>query len=527
MKRLNKPIQTGICIFAVNVVQSVLGATLSLSSLTPTAVQSAINAAGTGDTILLPAGAASWTSGVTVGGKAIHIQGSGIGVTNITYEIPESAAMFSINTTGDYASRISDMTVLQGSGPTSSWGIVQVSSTSKVDWRVYNIRFANLRGRGMVVSGYEGGLIDHCVFDTATDAVAQGVTIFGDKRASWQRGPSFGTDRAVYIEDCTFDFFGPGDAGIEGYRGARFVARYNIIKNTMIGAHGFDSDPFVNGSTYSWEIYKNIFTLTDNTKGTIYHQMRGGSGVLWGNRYWARWQGGGVNTFYGQKMALEAYRATGNKVYTNGLPWDARLDGSNPIDGNTAESSGSGSHNGLSGSLVLIDTSKSWGSNQWLPTTAASTYIRPRYIWNRTDRSGGFIVSNTANTVTASLSGGTRNSWNSGDIYVITSGYPAVDQIGRAGPTEMFATYSVQPLSPCYMWDNVHNEGLSTQMDVAMSVPYVSGVSPDASVFIREGREYFNNTVKPDYDPFPYPHPLTGTSRAPAPPSNLAITPDP
>src|SRR5438045_2195427 len=40
---------------------------------------------------------------------------------------------------------------------------------------------------------------------------------------------------------------------------------------------------------------------------------------------------------------------------------------------------------------------------------------------------------------------------------------------------------------------------------------------------IKEGRDFFNNTPKPGYTPYTYPHPLTG----PLPPTNLQIAAQP
>lgn len=53
-------------------------ATINAASLSSADIQSAINSASDGDTVVLPSGSATWTSGVTCD-KSIHIQGGGSG----------------------------------------------------------------------------------------------------------------------------------------------------------------------------------------------------------------------------------------------------------------------------------------------------------------------------------------------------------------------------------------------------------------------------------------------------------------
>jgi len=70
-----------------------------------------------------------------------------------------------------------------------------------------------------------------------------------------------------------------------------------------------------------------------------------------------------------------------------------------------------GSHVGANNSATLQDSTKFWEPNRFL-------YAR---VINVTDGSSGFITANTADSVTATLSGGTDNDWDTGDEYVIYS----------------------------------------------------------------------------------------------------------
>jgi hypothetical protein len=85
------------------------------------------------------------------------------------------------------------------------------------------------------------------------------------------------------------------------------------------------------------------------------------------------------------------------------------------------------------------------------------------------------------------------------------NGYPAIDQIGRstdAGPG------TAQELDPLYEWHNLLN---GKDADIA-----VSG-GPMVQAHIKEGRDYHDDTRRPQYEPYVYPHPLAagdGTSFA-------------
>ena len=72
------------------------------------------------------------------------------------------------------------------------------------------------------------------------------------------------------------------------------------------------------------------------------------------------------------------------------------------------------------------------------------------------------------------------------------SGYPCRDQIGRsAGQTH----------EPLYIWSNTFERG-----------PLPVGVNDGGKGHIREGRDYFRDTPRPGYKPYPYPHPARAAS---------------
>jgi hypothetical protein len=68
-----------------------------------------------------------------------------------------------------------------------------------------------------------------------------------------------------------------------------------------------------------------------------------------------------------------------------------------------------GEHDGGNNESVLTDSWRTWGVNQLVGYT----------VYNLTDGSSGVVISNTADTVTATLSGGTGNDWDDGDVYYV------------------------------------------------------------------------------------------------------------
>lgn len=70
-----------------------------------------------------------------------------------------------------------------------------------------------------------------------------------------------------------------------------------------------------------------------------------------------------------------------------------------------------GNHTGAGGASSLTDTARHWRDNQ----------LAGCMVWNTTDGSQGYIVSNTENNVVAALSGGVDDDWDTGDEYVVTT----------------------------------------------------------------------------------------------------------
>jgi hypothetical protein len=101
-------------------------------------------------------------------------------------------------------------------------------------------------------------------------------------------------------------------------------------------------------------------------------------------------------------------------------------------------------------------------------------------------------------------------------------GYPCMDQIGRItdqGSGSASACYQTgagpgptQPLEPLYAWNN---KCKSSSYNASVNVADNCYNNVCVSDHIKAGRDYYDQTPKPGYTPYPYPHPLAIAPGAP------------
>lgn len=102
----------------------------------------------------------------------------------------------------------------------------------------------------------------------------------------------------------------------------------------------------------------------------------------------------------------------------------------------------SGSHTGSNDASVLTDSTKNWVANELVGLT----------ITNTSDGSSGAITANTETTVTATLSGGTENDWDTSDAYEIrhpdyTNAVTIINRIKTLNPNAKIFGYVKTPQS--------------------------------------------------------------------------------
>ena len=168
---------------------------------------------------------------------------------------------------------------------------IQVSGWSdRPSWRIDHVRFDNVADRAIIVgspgsnAGGIGpyGLVDNCWFESTGGAYRGLYLYFGNDSRSWTTAHSFGTDRAIVVEDSVFNRTGqtvPGLPAIDSaYGGVRWVLRHSTLNNWLAVLHGSDSAPT---STLQFEFNHNTVRVSQAVDYALY--IRGGTGVATGN----------------------------------------------------------------------------------------------------------------------------------------------------------------------------------------------------------------------------------------------------
>jgi|GEM_PF-1741762 len=379
-------------------------ATITADSCKQEDVQKAIDQAHDGDTVLVPAGNATWSSAdqwtgaVKITKKSITLMGAGIGKTIIKGERttvgPGWECAISVNGSEGKPFRVTGFTFNKA----VDLGI-KIRGTCK-NWRVDHCEFicqpqTDSQGKevaginAIAVDDYTYGVVDHCTIQDGE------ININSNENDAWDRPLTLGSANAVYVEQCIMRETTPLDDVIDGRSGARYVLRYNNITNMELHCHGIEGGG--TRGTHSYELYANM--LNDDGKFNCYRHgyIRGGTGVIYDNVSRGKWAGDEIQLVH--QCAKSGY----------------------------------------------CDPSKS------------------------------------------------------------TPTYPGKDQIGRSTDSNHDV---VQDLEPLYAWNNKRSDA-DQQNGNPKILLVVQDFSPEQADYIKEGRDFYNDTPRPGYIPYPYPHPLT------------------
>jgi hypothetical protein len=517
-------------------------ATINAASPSLVDVTTAIASAVDGDTVIVPAGTASWTAGLVIT-KGITLMGQtttnpvaktaddqtvilddvvrGPGGTPIIWV--QAAAGKSYRVSG-ITFRSDSVTIVNYNGGVRLSGNLSGNSNSQAV-RIDHCHFDDLKYQNdnIAVTAAIYGVIDHNVFnypssDNSTEAVNVRMSNWGGPNqygdGSWTEPAYFGSEKFVFIEDnCINNTSGNEFAGdIDDANGGRWVCRYNHFYNTGTQSHGTESGRYRGGRCR--EVYNNDFhwTIQRNIGG-----IRSGGFITHDNTH------DGVQPYHGAGVTsyrvFQAIPPWGGSTGNN--PWDVNVteaDGTH-VDGHSPYLFDSGTATGGS-TTTIIDTTKTWTTNQWVGYTAKRV----------SDNGMMVILSNTSTVLTGAYSNshGQGTTWTAGDQYQIHKVLVSQDQACRGagdlitGDTPVNSTtgtavWTHQALEPAYMWNDIYTP---------TNAPVTIWVAPDygLSYVLTEGRDFFNNTPMPGYTPYTYPHPLvSGGGHGPQTPGDLHI----
>lgn len=251
--------------------------TLNASNCSQGSVQSAINSAQPGDTVLIPSGNVTWSSPVKINTQKITLMGAGIGSTVIT----GSGNIIVTNGENGNSLRILGIELHNCVSCIAAYGGGMPVQAAK------NIRIDHCKFVGAEyvyeTRGGSTGVIDHCNF-----VDSYGGQLYGSNDPNATFPQPLGTSDAVFFEDNVISVTSSGTPAhfIASNSWSKYVVRHNTFNYKaslwdIVDAHGYCE---VQGrGSATWEIYNNIFNLCPTIDRVIH--LRGGNGVVYNNTF--------------------------------------------------------------------------------------------------------------------------------------------------------------------------------------------------------------------------------------------------
>jgi hypothetical protein len=283
--------------------------TRTAASASRTDVNDCVTAAASGDTILVPAGSASWSSRIALPAtKDLIIKGGGgattmncvgtPGTSGYTCTATNSTSLtcnggcFGLNLAASH--RISGFTMTgNGSGYLVSCDVGN-QSTAK-HFRVDHNRLVSTSGWqpircfGDANAVHPRGIWDHNRLENGIAIHTNGTDYQLDEsnvqHQLWAQDPEIGGISRIFVEANYFVTSVHTTNFTDGNYAARVTIRFNTTNGPTITGFEFHSPQGSNRGFQSWEAYGNTLMNLDTTDG-CYHgisSIRGGSGVYFNN----------------------------------------------------------------------------------------------------------------------------------------------------------------------------------------------------------------------------------------------------
>ncbi len=240
--------------------------------------------AAAGDTIVLPAGAATWGNGSRFNKGVIYLttpsltvmgQGDSTVITLDDTGATYANGVISLWTNGT----IENLKIVGSSAAPVTAFQIQPYGTFTNGFRLTNITYVG--GKADAYFAYVGseissGLIDNC---RITGNSPSAELIFGrGPSGAWQQNNTMGTANNIFIEDCVFNNSG---YVCDANANAQFVVRFNTINGpSKVDGHGLASNSPAH-SFRNMEVYGNHWTNTTPAWTAI--EIRGGTSMVFNN----------------------------------------------------------------------------------------------------------------------------------------------------------------------------------------------------------------------------------------------------
>jgi hypothetical protein len=539
-----------LCTLAV-LCSSAGAATRNAASCSASAVQSAINAANTGDTVTIPAGTCSWTSGVSIpSSKGITVQGAGsgrivayssstlsIGTGSKTLTISTAHVGHSLSLVNGQSLKISELgnrqnymsgTVASYNGSSLTMNIASAggacgNSSGGISPSNCKRWIVSTPPSTVLVNNLGGGYM----FDVTENGSAH-TSLSGFKIASGSGGGggvrfNKGGGQAILLHDCWIEQPSSGDS-------VRTSVNRGVIWNCS-----FDATPF---SMAPLAIHLTPFDEAAWTQPS----------------YWGMQDTDGQHNFYVEDSDFHAYlNSTDNdegarsvfryNVFNNAGFGTHGAD-SSPISQRYFEY-----YNNV-GNFNSYNDGTTFNTNWWMFVRGGSFIVHDNILPEMSSTDYGKKADVNMVMFNLDWNAGPNPCWGAGISGVQYHGPQQVGMgyvTGKGTDGEGRSTYDfvaqgwyglyVGDPEPAYMWNNKRSAGSSysafTNIGIASfgSGGGCSG-SDKASDYIQSGRDFYNTptTGKPGYTPYTHPHPLTQQAQSTpppvgvSPPSALSVT---
>lgn len=393
----------------------------------------------------------------------------------------------------------------------------------------------------------------------------QAVDLYGD--GSYVDADGFGTEKFLFVENnnLTCDWIGHITI-IDGSYGSRVVVRYNTITQGSVENHGAESDRGRSGR--AGELYNNVFV--GNSGGSSVLFSRGGVWIVHDNTV-SGYFGANLNLLNDRSrepLFAPFGPCDGRNPWDDndaGSPFDTgtvttgSVVESPNVSFKVTDASKAWTPNEWAGYTIRRTSGKTVSSltlvagfigtvecvgHGFSPGDHISIFDANEYAWNYrytvfdvpdvdhfrfltnwvapTPATGSIkaclgswfaaIFSNTATELVYNdsfyydIDTDFPLALAPGDTFEINKVNTAMDMVGvgsgaNLGGVAVPAVQAIGAITPNYEWNNTYEAGADVQ--------FTNGAVGGPYLIIQEGVHYFNNTVKPGYVPFTYPHPLT------------------
>lgn len=232
--------------------------TITASGGTNSSVQTAIDSAVDGDTVMIPSGNFSWANGINLK-KPIQVFGAG-DTTNI--QNTGDATLVSMTPSSRGSVEFGKVKFTRNGSSTGLY-IFAADAPGK-PMLVHDAAFETSRfGTRSIDWGTNGGVIYDCTFVSLDKSDNSGIAFKNPSSDSaWHEVDCMGMadtngDKNTYLEDCTFkDIF---LQALDFDDNSRTVMRHCTFDNSAIASHGQETSSV---GARQWEVYENTFIFT-------------------------------------------------------------------------------------------------------------------------------------------------------------------------------------------------------------------------------------------------------------------------